>query len=757
MRRIAAPLGEEGLVRYRHRTTVVTALGLVLLTDVLRVFLPSVITIFGQAASTPAELLGAFALGWFVLALGTPALLRRVGTRPVALVAAVVLAAARLAVTGFPGGQAQLWLATAGLVAGLCWLAAVAAGSDRPVPGLALGLAAAAVLHTVSDTYRSPWLGGAEVWVVGVVVAGLFLAGQVVPASPAGPGGARAWLLAGPALLLAGMVALSPAVARAAMSYQFGLLDSSPAQRAGLAVTPLSGPVPIAVAVGGFLLAALSPPRRPVRRWLGPAALLAGAVLMGLGRGELLLPAVLLTAVGLGGCLSWCDAADDRFRAGRPVGRSDDPLAGQGGDPVAVATSTESRAVGQDGDPAAVATSTESRAVGQDGDPAAVATSVEPRVGRSGDPVAVATSVEPRAVGQNGDAVAVRTSAQPRAVGPGDEPADLGEATRSAGRRAYAAVGGMLVFAVAAVLYYAAYDLGYPNQWVPVVVAVLTAAVALSAGPVPARTVPSLPPVRTAGWAAALALVAALTADETLVAGNREGPPATVRVAAYNIRMGFGMEGRFDPDALARAVGRADVVVLSEVDRGWLLNGGHDTLDLMAERLDMPYVFAPAADPLWGDAVLSRWPLAAARTRRLPAVGAPTGAQALGVTVDLGAGVRVAVVATHLQPPPGQEPVVQARAVASFALGYAAGRPLVVAGDLNTEPGAAGFAEFTRAGLVDALAAARPLPTSPADDPREQIDHVLVSPGLIGADAVAPRGTASDHLPVAVTLTLPAA
>ncbi|MEU5787022.1 endonuclease/exonuclease/phosphatase family protein [Micromonospora purpureochromogenes] len=640
-------------MRYRHRTTVVTALGLVLLTDVLRVFLPSVITIFGQAASTPAELLGAFALGWFVLALAVPPLLRWVGVRPVALVAAVVLAGARLAVTGFPGGRVQLWLATAGLVAGLCWLTAVAAGSNRPAPGLALGLAAAAVLHTVSDTYRSPWLGGAEVWVLGVVLAALFLAGQALPAPPAGAGGARAWLLVGPALLLAGMVALSPAVARTAMSYQFGLLGSSPAQGSGVAVAPLFGPLPVALAVGGFLLAALTPPRRPAGRWIGPVALLAGAVLVALGRGELLLPAVLLTAVGLGACLARCDTAEE------PVPR---------------------------------------------------------------------------------------------------RPAGDGEASgfhRAAGRRGYAAVGGMLVFAVAAVLYYAAYDLGYPNGWVPVAVAVLTAAVALSAGPVPARTGPSLPPVRTAACATALALVAALTVDETLVAGNREGPPATVRVAAYNIRMGFGIEGRFDPDALARAVGRADVVVLSEVDRGWLLNGGHDTLDLLAERLHMPYVFAPAADPLWGDAVLSRWPLAAARTRRLPSVGAPTGAQALGVTVDLGADVRLAVVATHLQPPPGREPVVQARAVASFALGYAAGRPLVVAGDLNTEPGAPGFAEFTRAGLVDALSAARPLPTSPADDPREQIDHVLVSPGLTGADAVAPRGTASDHLPVAVTLTLP--
>ncbi|MEH0974916.1 endonuclease/exonuclease/phosphatase family protein, partial [Micromonospora sp. CPCC 205546] len=328
-------------------------------------------------------------------------------------------------------------------------------------------------------------------------------------------------------------------------------------------------------------------------------------------------------------------------------------------------------------------------------------------------------------------------------------------AARAAGRRGYAAVVGMLVFAVAAVAYYAAYDLGHPNAGVPVAVALLVAAVALATRPAPGPARPPLPPVRTAATAAVLTLLAAVASDELLSASNRDGPPRTVRVAAYNVRMGFGMDGRFDPDALARAVAGADIVALSEVDRGWLLNGGHDTLDLLAERLDMPYVFAPAADPLWGDAVLSRWPLDAARTRPLPAVGAPTGAQALGITVDFSEGVRLAVVATHLQPPPGEDPVVQARAVADFALRYAAGRPLVVAGDLNTEPGDPAFVEFTRAGLVDALAAARPLPTSPADAPRQQIDHIFVTSDVAAGDAAAPPGTASDHLPVAVTLTLP--
>src|SRR5215218_641753 len=63
----------------RRAGTAAVALGVVLLVDVLRVFLPSVITVFGRAAETPAELLGAFALVWFVLPLGAPVLARWAG------------------------------------------------------------------------------------------------------------------------------------------------------------------------------------------------------------------------------------------------------------------------------------------------------------------------------------------------------------------------------------------------------------------------------------------------------------------------------------------------------------------------------------------------------------------------------------------------------------------------------------------------------------------------------------------------------
>ena len=101
-----------------------------------------------------------------MLALGAPAVVRRVGARPVTVVAAVLLAVARLALTAAPGGRTQLWLATAGLLAGLVWLVGVAADTDRPVPGLALGFAVNAAVHAVLDTVDLVWRGDWVAWLL---------------------------------------------------------------------------------------------------------------------------------------------------------------------------------------------------------------------------------------------------------------------------------------------------------------------------------------------------------------------------------------------------------------------------------------------------------------------------------------------------------------------------------------------------------------------------------------------------------------
>lgn len=645
--------------------TAAVALGTVLLVDVLRVFLPSIITIFGQAASTPAELLGAFALVWFLLPLAAPPLARRVGPGRVLAGAAVLLGVARLVLQVADGGPVQLWTAAAGVTVGLVWLAQVATrGTRADVRGLVLGLALGTVLHGALGAEDLVWRSGVlPVLATLALVAGFLLATRAGTATGPAVGG-RVWPLALPAVLLWGVLSGSPAVASVAVSYAAGAAEGLDGVASSTGVPGLLGAalvkLLVAVAVAVFVGAALVPPTAAVR-WAAAAALPLG-VLLAVAADPVALPAaVLLGAAGLGGCLA-------------------------------------------------------AAAGGSVGDPG------------------------------------------------------------SRARRGYAPALGGVGMAVAAVGYYAAYDLGFPNQPVLVAVAVVIALVAVTTRPGPAvRTGPPAPTGPAAGtgpaalrWAAGLRWAAvAGVAALLLVDGGRWGPvdpPAgsaadaggELRVVAYNVRMGFGLDGRFDPDALAAVIAdqRPDVVLLSEVDRGWLLNGGHDDLAVLANRLGMPTLFAPAADAVWGDAVLTRLPVRSARTVVLPADG-PTGAQALGAVLDTGAG-EVAVVSTHLQPGPA-DGIEQARAVGTLARELAAGgRPVVVGGDLNTQPGEPAFqALLETGGLTDALAAVRPLPTSPADAPATQIDHVLVTPGITAADAVAPRSTASDHLAVAVTLRLP--
>jgi endonuclease/exonuclease/phosphatase family metal-dependent hydrolase len=331
----------------------------------------------------------------------------------------------------------------------------------------------------------------------------------------------------------------------------------------------------------------------------------------------------------------------------------------------------------------------------------------------------------------------------------------LRPAGRPARRPGYAAAGGMVIFAVAAIAYYAAYDLGYPNQWVPVAVALLPAAALLRPGAGTAeghRAGPrSRPALKPALVLAALCLAVPLL-GASLPPGVAAGSDGSIRLVAYNIRMGFGLDGTYRPAEAARAIAahRPDVVVLSEVDRAWLLNGGHDDLAVLARELRMRYVFGPAADAVWGDAILTNRPVLAVESLPLTAAGAPTGAQALGVVLTAG-GREIAVVSTHIQPPPDAEPLVQVRQIAAFATRFGGGRPTVIAGDLNIEPGGASLAEFAAAGYADGFAAFRPVRTFPADRPVKEIDHVLVR-GLTCTSVAVGTAVTSDHALVATAL-----
>ena len=91
-------------------------------------------------------------------------------------------------------------------------------------------------------------------------------------------------------------------------------------------------------------------------------------------------------------------------------------------------------------------------------------------------------------------------------------------------------------------------------------------------------------------------------------------------------------------ESIARVIEKngADIVSLNEVSRGWVVNGSADLYEWLANRLDMQYkLFTPASDLVWGNAILSRYPLKLVSSGFLPRMDAPLRRSYLLAEVDL--------------------------------------------------------------------------------------------------------------------------
>ncbi|MEU8174257.1 hypothetical protein AB0C14_15370 [Microbispora hainanensis] len=181
--------------------------GVALLFDVVRVFLPSLITLYGRAGETAPAGMGMYAALWFVLPFAAVPAARLAPPRIVGVVGAVALVAARLCLQAADGGTPQLLLASAGVTAGLVFLygcARTTAGTWVPA-GLIGGLAGASILHLALDRMDLVWRDGPLPWIAVAALCAAFLwSVRLSPASPA-PAPAAVWFVFGPVLMLAGM------------------------------------------------------------------------------------------------------------------------------------------------------------------------------------------------------------------------------------------------------------------------------------------------------------------------------------------------------------------------------------------------------------------------------------------------------------------------------------------------------------------------------------------------------------------------
>ncbi len=250
-----------------------------------------------------------------------------------------------------------------------------------------------------------------------------------------------------------------------------------------------------------------------------------------------------------------------------------------------------------------------------------------------------------------------------------------------------------------------------------------------------------------------------------LIIGDTFSPPPPaptadypIKVMTYNLHSGFGTDGRQRIDEVADVIeaSGADVVGLQEVSRGWMLDGSVDLVAWLAQRLDMPYVafFSTVEDPLWGNAVLSRYPITQVDTGLLPEMGTLIRRGYVGATIDVDGQEPLLFMTTHLQHKADDLEAVH-MAQLDVILDYWAQRPnSILVGDMNAQPGWPQIDMVLDAGFEDSWAEAGEGPgyTANAADPQHRIDWVFHTPDIQALDAEVIESQASDHFPVVVTI-----
>ena len=315
---------------------------------------------------------------------------------------------------------------------------------------------------------------------------------------------------------------------------------------------------------------------------------------------------------------------------------------------------------------------------------------------------------------------------------------------------------GLILFVLLIFAYYAVYDINLPyrNPVMELIAGGIIAACAIGAVIFGQQKMK----VDTKLWAVSIfALIllilplAQIITWRTPTASAGQGLP--VSVMTYNLHNGFNAKGKLDIDEIANVIesNRPDIVALQEVSRGWVVSGRLDMLSWLSYRLHMPYVFGPTADPFWGNAILSRYPIVAYSRENLPP---PELVIRRGFTValiDLGADQRIKVIATQFDHLEGDTDIrqLQAQTIIDFWGGL---DRTVLLGDLNAGPQSPEIYKLYYSRLEDAGLRFKSANTFPSNNPQERIDYILISPDLTASDVGVLSSTASDHLPVVAVI-----
>lgn len=247
---------------------------------------------------------------------------------------------------------------------------------------------------------------------------------------------------------------------------------------------------------------------------------------------------------------------------------------------------------------------------------------------------------------------------------------------------------------------------------------------------------------------------------QTAVSQEIAGSSDTVRILSFNIYHGATMKGDYDFDLIAGVIkaADADLVALQEVDFMTRRARGFDLVTELGWRVKRASLFGramPYDGGEYGEGILSRYSFIESRNVHLPFTGNNEPRAALMVTTVLPAGDTIIFIGTHFDHTANEaDRILQAKKVNGLL--SEARYPVVLAGDLNAEPGSTPITileEFWGCTYDRTIAA----PTFPSDAPAKKIDYVMYYPKdrwKVVTTEVVCDSVASDHCAHLVTLEL---
>lgn len=243
-------------------------------------------------------------------------------------------------------------------------------------------------------------------------------------------------------------------------------------------------------------------------------------------------------------------------------------------------------------------------------------------------------------------------------------------------------------------------------------------------------------------------------------------PNATLRVATYNVHGCVGMDGQRSESRIAEVIASlsADIVGLQELDQNRARSAAVDQAGSIAKQLGWHHYFHPAmrrAEELYGDAILSRYPITVQNAVELPGNPPWYCRETRGVTwaeaeTPLG---RVHIMNSHF----GlgrRERIQQAQLLTSadWLGSVPADAPVIVLGDFNSLPWSPAY-KIIETKLRDVrrlVASPFSFRTYPTAFPALAVDHIFISAAFKPTSMHVHRDltarVASDHFPLVADL-----